>query len=488
MASVLRLRPFLRWLPPTLLVIVALIAWQTAGRADFDRVTPVPESYDASLGTPMLSARRVPRTLRAPISDDLIAPQIETVSAGSPGQACVVVRNGDRILGQPTDIPGGLIPASNQKVLTSYAALGILGADFAFTTRAVALGAPQDGVLDGDLILIGDGDPFLITENWLTQFEDVDGRFHTRLEDLADEVVAAGITSITGSVVGDESLLDTERTGPWDQRLIDQKQSGPLSAMTVNEGFTQWPETFPGASRNRSETDNPPVHSAAVFAELLAERGVTVAGPAGSAVAPANVVELGAVDSPPLRDLLTHVNSFSSNIGAELILKRLGLETTGQGTTAAGASAVTNYLIDQGIPMTDVQIFDGSGLAETNRVTCDALASILTSGSPDDELGQSLSIGGNRGSLANRFVDSPADGRVMAKTGTLRQVLALTGYVASGVAGNDDEFVSFAYIVNDDVIETDQILAIQDTFMASLAQYPSGPAIEELSPLPITPN
>lgn len=479
-----------QWLPPVLLALIALVAWQAANQADFDPISAQAEVYDQELVTPLLSARRVPRTLRAPVSDARVAAGINQILEFTPSnQVCLNVRNGDRILGQQRDIPGGLIPASNQKLLTTYAALGILGPEFTFNTRVVGSAPVTDGILEGDLYLIGDGDPFLFTDDWLSQYSDIDGRSHTRLEALADSVAATGLIKVTGSIIGDESRLDSVRYGPWSSRLIVQKQSGPMSALSVNEGFVVWPDTFRGSFRPRQETDNPPLNAVAVFNQLLRERNISVDGGTGVGVAPDVVTEVASIQSPPLVDIVTHINSFSSNIGAELLLKRIGLAVLGQGSTEAGASAVTTYLTDQGIPMDGVQIFDGSGLAETDRVTCRALLAILADTGPDSDLGRSLSIAGERGSLAEQFTDTPADGLVLAKTGTLRGVKALSGYVRSGVPTDPESYVSFAYILNDDeVLEEDVIAALQEPFVTALASYPGGPPIASLSPLPPTPG
>ncbi|MEL6985402.1 MAG: D-alanyl-D-alanine carboxypeptidase, partial [Actinomycetota bacterium] len=246
-----------RWGLPVLLGLVALGAWQAADRADFDQVDTVAVDYERSLSTPMLSGRRVPRTLRAPVSDELISAEIDRITQVINGrQACVAVRNDERTLGRVIDPVGGVIPASNQKILTTWAAIEVLGPDFVFTTRVTSPAVAVDGVLDGDLFLVGAGDPFLVTETWIPQFEVTVDRFNTPLEALADAVVAAGVTQINGAVIGDESLFDDVRFGPWDNRLIRQKQSGPLSALTVNEGYNDWPEAY-RSTLLRSETDNP---------------------------------------------------------------------------------------------------------------------------------------------------------------------------------------------------------------------------------------
>jgi D-alanyl-D-alanine carboxypeptidase/D-alanyl-D-alanine-endopeptidase (penicillin-binding protein 4) len=470
-----------RWGLALVLAATSLISWQAAETRDTDDVSFERVDYDQSLATSMLSARRIPRTIQAPVVDDRIRPSIQTLADGSPPDSCLLVQAGDRVLPPSLNVGRGLVPASNQKLLTTYVALVLLGPDFRYETTVEAPVAPVDGVIDGDLYLIGSGDPFLSTEEWWAQYEVTDGRFHTRLEDLADNIVDSGVTSITGQLVGDESLFDTVRLGPWDERLIAGKQSGPLSALTVNEGFVDWPTAYANSSRLRNETDNPPLHAASVLAQLLQERGVTIGG-IGAGDAPDATITVASVASPPLSQIVTHVNSYSSNIGAELLLKRIGLVRAGTGTTTAGAATMIEVLAEQGVPTDDLIVDDGSGLAETNRLTCQALATVLSNAGPESPLADSLAIGGVRGSLLNRFVDTPAVGDVAAKTGTLNDAIALSGFVRSDTAS--DTYLTFAHVANSEFIITDEsVRGLQEDFIIALTTYPGAPAIEDLSPL-----
>ena len=466
---------------PLVLAAVALAAWQSAENADFEAVAGSRVEYEAHPDTPMLSARRIPQTLQAPVSDDILAVTLTSTIESYAGQSCLTVVLGQRDLEPMSDPDGGLVPASNQKLLTTFAALDVLGPDFVFTTTVRTADPFVSGIVDGDLYLVGDGDPFLTTDDWMDQYDELNGRTRTRLEDLADAVVTAGVTEVTGAIVGDESLYDSERYGPWDSRLIVQKQSGPLSALTVNEGFVEWPAQFLDSFRPRSETDDPPRHAAAVFTELLEQRGVNVVGPAAAGVVPGGSAVVADISSPPLSDIITHVNSYSSNLGAELLLKRLGLARAGEGSTAAGAAAVREVLNERGVSLDDVVIDDGSGLAESNRLTCQALTDVLSVAEADSTLAQSLSITGERGSLAERFIDTPVEGQVYAKTGTLLGVRALSGYA---VPADEDNALSFAYIINDPEIVGDAQLEPQEALLRALIRYPEGPTLEELSPLP----
>jgi D-alanyl-D-alanine carboxypeptidase/D-alanyl-D-alanine-endopeptidase (penicillin-binding protein 4) len=480
------------WGLAIVLGLTSLGSWQAAERGDTDVVSVEPVANEHSLSTPMLSARRIPRTIQAPVVDDRIRPGLVAIITGSPPASCLLVQVGGRVLEPRANTAVPLVPASNQKLLTTYAALLRLGPNFRYRTRVAADAAPDEaGVVNGNLYFIGDGDPFLSTDEWWSQYEDNEGRHHTRLETLADQIVAAGIVGVTGSVVGDESLFDAERQSrEWPERLVESKQSGPLSALTVNEGFVAWQEVFTD-SRQRSETDNPPLQAASLLAELLAERGVAIGAaapaPAAAGVTPSGVAEITAIESPPLIEVLTHINSHSSNLGAELLLKKLGAVDKGAGTAQAGAEAVREILAADGVPTAGLNIVDGSGLAETNLVTCETLASILANAGADSDFAATLAIGAERGSLSGRFVDSPVAGLVYAKTGTLNDATALSGYVQSSIDPEVD--VIFAYIANEElVIADDAVRSLQDPFVVALAGYPGDPAIDTLSPLAPAPG
>ncbi len=468
-----------RYLPLLVLVLLAGGAWRAADQADVDDERIESILYERDLATPVLSARRIPRTLQAPVADDAIRPAFDTVISGSPPNTCLeVTANGRLLTAQNAKLP--LVPASNEKMPTTFSALTLFGPDKTFTTELRRVGAVNAGVLEGDLYLVGGGDPFLSTDDWWAQYDTQDGRANTRLEVLADQVAAAGITAVSGAVFGDETLFDAERYGPWAARLIDTRQSGPLSALSVNEGYVSWPEVYTGSFRPRVPTDNPPAHAAEVFARLLGERGIAIA-PGGAATVPAESELVGQVVSPPLSKIAAHINSYSNNFGAEVLLKHIGLAQLGVGSTSAGAQAMTTLLADRGFTMDGVVLYDGSGLSEETRLTCGLLTALLTDAGIGSAFGQGLSIGGVRGSLIGRHVATAATGNVFAKTGTLNDVSALSGYVASST--DPATTLTFAYIVNGELAGQDErIRGLQEPFVEQLALYPAGGTIEQLSP------
>jgi D-alanyl-D-alanine carboxypeptidase/D-alanyl-D-alanine-endopeptidase (penicillin-binding protein 4) len=128
----------------------------------------------------------------------------------------------------------------------------------------------------------------------------------------------------------------------------------------------------------------------------------------------------------------------SDNFTAEMLLKQLGLSELGRGTSAAGAAVVTQTLSEAGVPMTGVRIVDGSGLSQLDRLTANALGSLLQIARADPAVGPallgSLAVAGVNGTLQHRLQKAPARGRVLAKTGTTATASSLSGYAGSRYA------------------------------------------------------
>lgn len=476
-----------RFLPLAVLVIVAAGSWTAASAADQDEARLEPESYLLAPVDPVLSARRVPFALQAPIADAALMPHLQGLLAASPPDTCLVVDVDGRLVlaHNPATM---LVPASNQKLLTTWAALETLGPDETFRTSVVSTAPVTDGVLAGDLWLVGSGDPFLWTDDWVAQFEDGDEMVRTRLEDLADAIVAAGITQVQGAIVGDESHFDQVRAVPtWADRLLDQNQAGPLSALLVNEGVEQFPDQYV-SRRSYVMTPDPAVHAATKLAELLAARGVTAAGPPSVGAAPAEATERAAVQSPPIRELLRGVNAWSNNTAAELLVKAMDRARDGVGTTAGGTQVVREVLDAAALPLEGVVANDGSGLDEGNRSSCGLLHGLLREAGLDSTLAESLSVAGRSGTLRTRFVDSGAEGQVRAKTGTLRNATTLSGFAES--SRQPGTVLTFAYMANvreaDGVVDL-RLIDAQGPLVEALAAYPQAPTTAQLGPRPPQP-
>lgn len=346
---------------------------------------------------------------------------------------CLVVAAGSRVLyEQRPSTP--VLPASVTKVLTAAGALEILGPDSRYSTL-VRGEAPIDGVIEGDVVLVGGGDPVLGSNAWAVARK---VPVHTPLDALADQLVAAGVTAINGSIVGDESRYDSERTvASWPRRLVADGESGPLSALLVNDGFRVW--GHPGVP-----FANPPEEAAQVFAALLGERGIALHGgrytDRVASGAAKGAEELARVESAPVGQLVAVMLRESDNETAELLLKEIGLRRAGAGTTAAGAAAVHEVLARRGLPMQGVVIADGSGLSNDARVTCEVLIAALTS---EPRVVERLAVAGSTGTLKNRFAEAGVAGRLRGKTGSLNGIAAFAGTLEA--PGGP---ITFSYVIN----------------------------------------
>ncbi len=470
-----------RVLLPLLLALVAAGAAWMAVRSDEAAAEVPARTVEPGPGvvTPVLSARRVPEFLQTPAADQLLATSLDLRIAEVPADACLVVtEDGRTILERNAATP--LTPASLQKIVTAEAALTLLGPDHRYRTTVVTAGEPVDGVVEGDVWFVGGGDPALETADYAARYDPP--RPSTSLEALADAVVAAGIREIRGDVVGDESRYDAVRYVPsWPARFASpQNQTGPLSALSVNDGFTSFPADPAATSAARPAAD-PPVHAAGILVGLLEERGVVVTGGAASGVAPVEATrELGAIESAPLLDILDAMLVYSDNTTAELVLKELAPATAGQRSTVAGAASAAAVLTEAGYPTAGVVVVDGSGLDAGNRLTCDLLADVLDREGPDSRLAEGFPVAGEPGTLETRFEGTPADGRIRAKTGSLLFVTSLAGFADA----QDGRILTFAYIANRDPLPEDAVV-FTVPLGTDLVAYPPGPAIDLLDPEPV---
>jgi D-alanyl-D-alanine carboxypeptidase/D-alanyl-D-alanine-endopeptidase (penicillin-binding protein 4) len=219
------------------------------------------------------------------------------------------------------------------------------------------------------------------------------------------------------------------------------------------------------------------LHAAQVVTELLKAAGITVGGAAGEGRAPAGSIEIGNVESPPMSEVVGEMLRESDNTTAELLTKELGWKAAGEGTTAAGLSAVTAALGESGLAADQYRSVDGSGLDRSDRATCGLLVDAVARAGPDGPIAAGLPVAGQTGTLSQRFGGSPAYGRLRAKTGALQGVAALSGWMAVP----DGRQLVFAMLANGLPNEAAGRL-LQERLGAALATYPEGPKPEELAP------
>jgi D-alanyl-D-alanine carboxypeptidase/D-alanyl-D-alanine-endopeptidase (penicillin-binding protein 4) len=174
------------------------------------------------------------------------------------------------------------------------------------------------------------------------------------------------------------------------------------------------------------------------FRDALRKAGIAVDGPVRTAPADEWSEQLASVSSPTLAAMVRFMDRESDNFTAEMLLKQLGLAELGRGTSAAGASVVTTTLVEAGVPMTGVRIVDGSGLSLLDRLTANALGSLLeiawANPAVRPALLAALPVAGVNGTLQHRLSKPPARGRVLAKTGTTDDASSLSGYVSDRYA------------------------------------------------------
>jgi len=437
------------------------------------------------LATPLLSPTRLPRTLQALWAQRTLSKSLEqTISPKSVGAAtaaasCAEVGQGGHVIF--ADDPGhAVLPASNMKLITAEALLEKLGPGYRFTTEAAVASPPVDGVVEGNVYIVGGGDPLLRLPSYVASLE-YGGPVYTDVTALATLLKAAGLRRVMGSVVGDDSRYDAMRSVPsWPATYAEEGDVGPLSALSVDDG-TVPPQTPAPAGAP------PPEQVAALVTELLEQDGISVGGVPEVGRTPASAHVLARLVSPPLSQILGEVLRESDNTAMELMTKELGLKVSGAGSTAAGTATVRAVLAADGLPLRGFVNVDGSGLSRLDRVTCALLVAVLERAGAHSVLVRDLPIAGVSGTLADELKGTVAAGRVQAKTGSLNGVKALSGWAlpAPGQGlGNSLLYspVVFSLVLNDLPISLADPATLTDRFALDVAEYPQAPALSVFEP------
>jgi len=420
------------------------------------------EGINASL----LNARRAPAVLSSEIRiGGLLHALSETVKL-MPDQSCLVVSvEGQRITAIKPSLP--VIPASNMKLITASAALEVLGPDYVFTTKIV--GVSEGSQIVGDLWLVGGGDPLLSTVGYPAT-ESYPTLHPTNIGALIDALVAAGITEITGSIVGDESRYDTERFTPSLGLGVRTTEVGPLGALLLNDGVVLASPIKP---------DQPALSAAQEFLRLLNERGVVVRGVAKIGTASVDLPVVASINSAPLSAIVEEMLTNSDNNTAELLLKEIGWQKLATGTRIAGAQVVQTTLQEMGLAIDGLVIVDGSGLDRGNRATCALLSSLLERDGGFGLLGSGLAIAGQTGTLHDLLADTKASDRLHAKTGTLTGAKALSGYVVYA----PEKAATFSLILNGSGVSNQgEYRPIWNSLANSLGSFSEHPSVADIAP------
>lgn len=289
-------------------------------------------------------------------------------------------------------------PASNEKLLVTSTALLRYGPRARLRTALVAAAEPVDGVIAGDVVLVGAGDPYLTS---------------ARLRVIASQLSALGVEEIRGKVLGDGSAFDARR-GSYDSAwAYDGDLGGSLGALVTDHG----------------RGTDPALYAATQLRQALLNADIVVRKGAHSGRSVPDAVPLAGVSSDPLATMVTRINVPSDNFAAEMLLKALGASFGARGSTPQGAAIVRDTLAELGV---SARLYDGSGLSRADQVSPHELVDLLAAMAAEPDAGPalraSLPVAGRSGTLAGRMRRSSAAGRCRAKTGTLRGVSALSGY------------------------------------------------------------
>lgn len=476
------------------LLLVALIAASIAINRFGNDALPEPATESVATTeapvTPVFSFRRAPELLTPPgANDELVAGLEQWTERLPPGSCFVASAGGERLFEHKPERP--VIPASNMKILTAVAALESLGPDFVYETRVAGTARPNaDGVLDGDIYVIGGGDPVVMTDAYRAVQPATDSDVHTSADALADQIIAVNLNRVTGRILVDESRYDTERSvAGWPDRFLEEGQVGVLGATTMDDGFVGLDGEYESQDVARG-TDPPALPRAAEpalqfginLSALLADRSVSIAGsPQVATEVPGRLRELVTWQSPPMSDIVTQMMMNSDNTTAELIVKELGVASAEQGSTTAGTLALSTSLRGAGLTEAGLFAVDGSGLSDENRVTCSLVHDALELPTHKATIRAAMPVAGESGTLADVFAGTPWEGRIRAKTGYLARSSALSGYFTTdrGVE------ITFSLIINtgaDREITPEDIERWQNPLPRLLAPYPEGPPLEDLLP------
>lgn len=482
-----------RFLLPALVLAVAIVASVLAASADDAAEPDTPPAADGGdrLSTPLLSVRRTPEWLRQPTTAGLLdsAVRVPVDAVGDAGTVCASVHiNGEPVTEVASSQP--LIPGEVQRLLT-LAALGTVGPG-PFTTEVVRSSdavITDDGVLEGNLWLIGGADPVLSTNAFIGRFDD--GRAFTSLEELALTTAAAlrdeGITSIDGRVIGVDSKYDNfpQVFGDdlWTPVEVVSGAVGVTSGLLVDNGLSSFAADSTDPADNIRSSD-PVVHAASQFSALLEALAVPVASTAISDDAPETTSResLASIESPPLADIAAR--ALVDGTTAEMLWREIAVRD-GSSDSFAVLFGVNAALGELGLlPDDEAGNFpkvDGSGLSLQNRARCDTLTGVL-----DPEI-SGLAAGALPDITMSPLSDcAPSGLESLAVTASARP--EVTSMAGQAMASNGDT-ITFSVIANWLPDESGAFApravcdALLPSVLEAIAQHPAGPAIGELTPL-----
>lgn len=490
-----------RRLFPRALALLALVATAAAAGAP-----------TATAESPTPAQTRLNATIDAVLADSRLAgAQAGVVVVDTTTGQTLYNRNGER----------RLVPASNTKLLTSTAAMELLGPGHRFTTDVLSSGLRRAGLLSGNLYLRGGGDPTMLAEDY---------------DELAAQVASDGVRVVTGNLVADDTRYDDTRLGPdwtWDDEsyyyaaqvsaltvapdtdydagtvIVHAAPAAdpgtpPVVTMTPSNGYLRIDnraetvadgETTISFERvhggntivvtgqiavgEAAESDwmtvwEPTGYAADLFRAALRRHGVRVLGQTvlGQAT-PADATPVARHDSMALADLMVPFLKLSNNGHAEVLTKELGRVLNGSGTWSAGLAVIGEYVGDNGMNTGTLRQRDGSGLSRRTMIPPAEFVSLLATVRAEswfDTWYAALPIAGNAerfvgGTLRSRMRGTPAANNVHAKTGSLTGASSLSGYVTDA----DGHLLAFSIVLNNYL--TSSVKGLEDQIAIALASY-----------------
>jgi serine-type D-Ala-D-Ala carboxypeptidase/endopeptidase (penicillin-binding protein 4) len=430
------------------------------------------------------------------------------------------------------------IPASNTKLVVTSVAAALFPADWTVPTSVYAAGPVQDGVLLGDLVLYGRGDPTFGRRCYATDTTEAgvcDPDPFAGLRDLARDLKAGGLRVVQGDLVGDGSWFDAELVHPdWGNYDLNWWYAAPVSGLGFNDNSVDitWkpgadvdapallsltPDLGDVSLENRTRTvaaggpsdigdrmyrepgtlslwaegtvavdgkgglesfalPDPNLFTARAFRQALAQAGIAVLGTTRSTTdslkyaAARGRTPLAETRGRPMRDWIFPILNTSQNWYADMLLKQLGRQFGEAGSWKAGLMVERRFLVDSmGIDSTLFAVADGSGLSASNLVSPLAFTRLLRYMRKHPHyptFAAGLPQSGNTGSLRARFIGTPLEGRVRAKTGSISRVNTLSGYFELA----DGREYTFSVQVNHNTLGGRRTIAQIDSVVVAMAE------------------
>ena len=416
-------------------------------------------------------------------ASDFPAPVAQALKNAGIPQAATAVWVAEVEAGKPrlaVNVRAALNPASTMKLVTTYAALALLGPAYVWKTEAFASGTLNDGVLTGDLHLKGGGDPKLTYDQFERLLRQIrargirevrgdlvldrgafavpaadPGRFDAqpmRPYNVAPDALLVNFKAVTLQLIPDPAnrklavsmepaptnldlisqitLGNGNGCGDWKERLrADVFSHGPTTRLVLTGVFPQ----SCGEQRWNIAVQEHPQFVLGVFLQLWAELGGALAGGVRDGPVPADARAVGVLPSPALAEVVRDINKFSNNVMARQLFLTLGMEAGRRPARAEDAdAAIRSWLDARGLAVPELVLENGSGLSRRERISAEGLGRLLQAAwrsSVMPELMASLPVTATDGTMRKRLKQNGVAGQAHIKTGSLEGVRAIAGYV-----------------------------------------------------------